>query len=131
MKNSFAYKLMVIILCYCMGISHAYAVVKSTQCPYKAIPPLKTPSCCVGCEREGSHGLLDEPGVLEDYDDASGPVSPDSCERGYCKTCQSPPFLTMVNYFSFRIANCSLLTELNQQIPGSDFTALLFRPPRS
>jgi hypothetical protein len=131
MKNSFAYKLMVISLCYCIGITNAFAVMKSTQCPYKVIPPLKTLSCCVGCEREGSHGLLDGPGVFEDYNDVSGPVSAHSCERCYCKTCQSPPFLTPVHYFSFRIANCSLLAELNQQIPGSDFTALLFRPPRS
>jgi hypothetical protein len=130
MKNSIAYKLIVIILCYGLGITNAYAVMKSTQCPYKAIPPLKTLSCCVGCEREGSQELLDQPGVFEGHNDVSGPVSPDSCERGYCKTCQSPPFLTTVNYFSFRIANCSARMELNQQVSGSDFTALLFRPPR-
>ncbi len=114
-----------------MAVTNASSVLNSVKYELDTVAGVKTHSCCGGCCSGTMSEITGGLGVLEDYDDAAESSRADCCEKGYCQSCNSLPFLIANLSLSFQLTNSSALAEINRPFSVWNFEALFFRPPRS
>jgi hypothetical protein len=130
-RHRIGYRLLIIVACSWLAVTHVVVEVKSIQCILTKSVHAESSPCCPESPQRQSQEKPACSGMMEDNHDGSAPSPNDCGPEGYCKVCNSLSFLATNHSFVFALAPLSALAETHIPFPFPGFAFPLFKPPRS